>query len=80
MVHAVFKVNEIDCDVCLSFLLKKLAKYHVDVEIFCGTCHTLTVKLQDESEISHISKIISDAGYDNSFEYLGTVDHQHLNE
>ncbi len=80
MIHVVYKVNEVDCQSCLNFLLNKLKKYQIDVEIFCGQCNTLTVKLEDESEIETVSKIISEAGYDNQFVYVGTTKHTHIEE
>ncbi len=80
MIHVVYKVNEIDCQSCLNFLLSKLKKYQIDVEIFCGQCNTLTVRLDNESEIETVSKIISDAGYDNQFIYVGTRAHKHIEE
>lgn len=80
MVYAVYKVNEIDCRVCLDFLLNKLKKYQIDVEIYCGECNTLTLQLENEAEIGNVSKIISEAGYDNKFVYLGTREHRHIKE
>ncbi len=80
MVHVVYKVNEIDCQDCLDFLVNKLKKYQIEVEIYCGECNTLTLKLDSETEIGAVSKIISDAGYDNKFIYIGTTHHKHLEE
>ncbi len=80
MIHVVYKVSEIDCQSCLDFLVNKLKKYQIDVQIYCGQCSTLTVKLEDESEIKNVSKIISDAGYDNQFVYVGSREHHHIEE
>lgn len=77
MIYVVYKVNEIDCDVCLDFLLSKLKKHNIESEIFCDKCHTLTIKLNDKNQIEKVSKIISDYGYENKFEYIGTKTHQH---
>lgn len=80
MIYVVYKVNEIDCDVCLDFLLSKLKKHNIESEIFCDKCHTLTIKLNDENQIEKVSKIISDYGYENKFEYITTKTHQHSGE
>lgn len=77
MIYVVYKVNEIDCDVCLDFLLNKLKKHNIESEIFCDKCHTLTIRLNDELQINKVSKIISDYGYENKFEYIGTKNHEH---
>ncbi len=80
MIYVVYRINEIDCDVCLNFLLEKLEKHNIYAEIFCDKCHTLTIKLNNEQEIKRVSKIITDSGYENKFEYIGTKNHQHSGE
>lgn len=77
MIYVVYRVDEIDCDSCLNFLLKKLKKHNIDAEIFCDECHTLTLKLNDEYEIDKVSEIIEKYGYENKFEYIGTKEHHH---
>ena len=77
MISVVYKINEIDCDVCLDFLIKKLKKYRISHNVFCDKCSTLTLELDNEKMINKVSKIILDAVYENNFKEIAKNKHHH---